>query len=374
MKKIIGIYQVMLPYRVGTYERISRLSGYEFELLHGKTSQGTKKKNYEGTVSFNHSVIWCFYIPFKTNNSSSTLQIAPFLFFSLIRKSPDIIFCEGVSNIFNASIAFIYAKLFRKKIIWWSLGSLYNRTYKGVRLYLQYWIDFVERRVDAIFTYSTQGENYFLSKSISKNKIFKGINVIDTDKRLNEISHLRYLEKRSGFNIVFVGAIIKEKKIEILLEAADRLSFLYKDVYLHIIGDGDYVSEVKKYASQKKYLNVEFYGNIYEKLSSFLLQFHVLVLPGLGGLAIADGMIQSLPVISGIADGTELDLINDECGFVTRDMNPDYLFNKLKLLYEHPDLVKTMGEAAFCRITGKYSINHYMYNLDKCFYYVSNKK
>lgn len=64
--KLVCIYQVILPYRVGVYERLGNSSKFDFELLYGKSCVGTKKVNYSGPLNFKHSRIKCFYIPFKT--------------------------------------------------------------------------------------------------------------------------------------------------------------------------------------------------------------------------------------------------------------------------------------------------------------------
>ena len=372
--KLVCIYQVILPYRVGVYERLGNSSKFDFELLYGKSCVGTKKVNYSGPLNFKHSRIKCFYIPFKTNNGESTLQISPFLFFSLLKRSPDVIFSEGTSNLINASVAFIYAKLFRKKYIWWSLGQLSGRKHKGIRLLMQKWIDYIELKSDAIFTYSTQGENYFLSKRISQEKIFKSINVIDTERKENQIKSLGNNGKNPGFNIVFVGAVIKEKRLEFLLDAVNFLVKKKKDIMLHVIGDGPYLENIKEYALSIGLSNVKFYGKVFDGLSELLLKFNVLVLPGLGGLAIADGMIHSLPIIAGKADGTEWDLIDSSCGFVTSEMSVDYLIEKLDYLYSNPEIVAKMGKASYERIISKFSINHYMNGLFNCIDYVKSKK
>jgi glycosyltransferase involved in cell wall biosynthesis len=84
-------------------------------------------------------------------------------------------------------------------------------------------------------------------------------------------------------------------------------------------------------------------------------------------------MISALPIISGLADGTELDLI-DECnGFVTSEMSEEYLYEKLCHLHENPDVVKKMGKTSFEKITTIFSFDSYMEVFNKCLNYVLNK-
>lgn len=363
-----------MPYRIGVYERLGNNEFYEFELLHGKSEANSKKRNYEGEISFKASKLKSFYLPVKTNNGESSQQILPFLFFSLMKRNPDVILSEGASGLINATMAFLYAKLFRKKYIWWSLGRLEGRQHKGLRAKIDKWIHFIERHSDAIFTYSTQGANHFIrNRGIPAKKIFVSVNVIDTEKKLNYISSLKS-HKNKEFHIVFVGAIIKVKRLEILIDAFNNLSKKYSNIYLDIIGDGDYADVIKRYLLITPNDRIIMHGRkIGVELSQMLMDSSVLVLPGLGGLAICDGMLHSLPVICGSADGTELDLLDETCGFITSTVTKNFLENKLEYLITNPDVAEKMGKNSYTRITKEFPISAYMENLYKCIDSVFNK-
>ncbi len=360
--KLLCLYQVMFPYRVGTYEAISKLNNVDFELWHGTDAPNSKLKNYTGRVGFSHKQILTFRVKGKTNNGGISIVYHPFLFFRLIKHKPDAILTEGASSFITATIAFLYSKLFRKKIIWWSLGSLAGRNSTGLSGLVHKWIRFMECHCDAVFAYSTQAESYFESIGVRPERIFKAVNVINTEPKLKEIKRSGQVVKDPGFNIVFVGAITPQKQLEILIDAIKELSEKYSDVFLHIIGDGTYLDEIKKYASMNgKEERVVFHGRVTEGLNVMLKKYSVLALPGLGGLAIVDGMLSSLPVISGRADGTELDLIADGVnGFVTDIITKVFLLDKLIYLYDNPDEVLRMGQNSFERITGQFSFGNYM--------------
>lgn len=355
-----------MPYRVGIYERLGNDPRYDFELLHGKSEKNSKKQNYSGRLSFKATQLASAYIGVKTNNGSSSQQIMPGLFFSLLRRNPSVILCEGASALINASMAFMYAKLFRKKYIWWSLGQLHGRKHKGLRKKLDCWINYIERHSDAIYTYSTQGANYFIEQGIPKEKVFVSVNTIDTDKKLETIQKIK-VDKPWEFRIAFVGAIIKVKRLELLIDAFNSLSKSNNDIYLDIIGDGAYMPSIREYISHHFNDKILLHGKKSgAELSTLLLQSSVLVLPGLGGLAICDGMIHSLPIICGAADGTEIDLIDESCGFIESEMTKKFLEEKLQLLINNRELASQMGANAFKRITEKFSINNYMQNLNGC--------
>ena len=371
--KLLCLYQVMFQYRVGTYEAISRLPNVDFELWHGTSVAGTKLKNYEGAVSFRHKVLPTIHAALPVNGRKAIQPYSPFLFFRLVRYNPDVILAEGASSIIWASVAFLYAKCFRKKFIWWSFGALKGKKYLGVRALAQKWISCIERHADAVFTYSSQGEAYFLSIGVPPERIFKAINVISMQPKLDEIQKAGHQEKRPGFNIAYVGAITSDKKLDVLVDAAKILGSKHPDIHLHIIGEGPYQKTLEEYAATDAAdVDICFHGPASSGLNVLLESFQVFVLPGLGGLAIVDGMLSSLPVISGLADGTELDLISPECGFVTDRMTTEYLVEKLSLLYDDPELAVRMGKCAFDRITGEFSFENYMRILASCLDYVAS--
>ena len=362
-------------YRVGTYEAISKLPDVDFELWHGKDVANSKMKNYKGEVFFKHKQLPSWRLPIKTNNGASSQPFFPFLLFRLIIKNPDVILAEGASSIFSLSIAFIYAKFFRKKIVLWSMGIIAGRDYRGIRSVIQHWVKHIERKVDALFVYSTQAENYFVREGVDPSRIFNAINVIDTRAKLASLKEVSILRKEPGFNIVFVGAINKTKKLELLVDAMEVLAKMHNDIKLHIIGDGDYLSTLKDYVNSK-HLNqtVVFHGRVTDGLNALIAKFQVLALPGLGGLAIVDGMVSSLPIISGLADGTELDLIDERNGFVTDSMTVDYMVDKLNYLYENPEMAIKMGNCSYQKITGEFSFDNYIKIFNNCLRFVLHEK
>ena len=366
----------MFQYRVGTYEAMSKIPDVDFELWHGKDVPNSKLKNYTGNVIFKRKILPTIRFYGKTNNGDVSIAYHPFLFFRLIKHNPDIVLTEGTSSILTSTIAFAYAKLFRKKIIWWSLGSLMGRKTKGLSSIVHRWARFVERHCDAIFAYSTQAENYFISIGVEPNRIFKAINVINIEPKINSIRDAGQVKKLPGFHVAFVGAIAKSKKLELLVDAVSELSGTGNRIQLHIIGDGNYLPTLKEYVNSKgSGVDVVFHGRVTDGLNVLLKQYTVLVLPGLGGLAIVDGMISSLPIIAGSADGTELDLIENDCnGFVTGIMTKEFIIEKLSYLYNNPEVVSRMGDESFSRITGPFSFEHYMSVFNNCLKYVCNEK
>lgn len=345
-----------MHYRLPFYVRIANDPEIDFTLIHGRGTKEGKLRNTDlSQITFKRYQLRDIRIP---------LPFSPSLVFYLIRENPDIVFSEGSSSLINSSIAFLYSKLFKKKFIWWSLGALKDKKYSGFRKLINRWERYIERSSDAIFTYSTKGKEYFLNRGVERNKIYVAVNVFDTNAKLEEINKFfikNYLDD-SYFNIGFIGTIQKTKNLHLLVDAVHRLNERYKNIKLHIIGDGPYMSELQRYVGDSTVVN--FYGRMNQGASKILGNCDVFVLPGLGGLAICEGMLNALPIITGTADGTEYDLVDNENGFIIEDIDLESLCEKIEYLYNNPDKRHEMKENSFRRITNELSFENY-YNVFK---------
>jgi len=368
--KLAIVYQVVFHYRIPFYERIFSDPDFTSILFHGNDNPYNKSKNYDATFKFQHKKLNTIFIPYGKEDSGirKVMPLFPNLLFRLFAFRPDVILCEGTSALPNALISFIYCRLFRKPFIWWSLGRIKKeRKYSKTSSKLESLITYLECNASAIFTYSTTGKNYFVGKGVDPEKVFVGVNVIDTNKRLSEIKMVikNCRKDKNIFQILFVGAILKEKHLEILIDAFNMLCHKYsKKVNLVIVGDGSYLANIKEYAQKTESENILFTGKIIEGVSRYFLESDVFVLPGLGGLAISDAMVHGLPVITSTADGTEIDLVTTETGFLLDNMTVENLFNKLELLFLNPRLKEKLSSNSKKIITTLYSFDNY-YNIFK---------
>ncbi len=349
--KITCLYQVVMHYRLPFYKKISEDLDYEFKIIHGRGKKGSKLINTKQLDSTIHTIeLYDFRMP---------LPFSPTLFFRLIRDNPDIVFSEGSSSLINASLAFLYSKIFNKKFVWWSLGILNNKQYKGLRKLINKWELLIERNADAIFTYSTKGKEYFINRGVKPSNIFVAVNVFDTEAKLKEIERTfqeGYLNK-NNFNLGFIGTIQKTKNLELLVDVVEKLNKKYGNIKLHIIGDGEHLNDLKNYVGNNQ--DVVFHGRMNYGASKVLSNCNIFVLPGLGGLAICEGMLNKLPIITGNADGTEYDLVDDSNGFVIENLNIDTLSEKIEFLYMNRDVLNEMKQNSFKKITTELSFENY---------------
>jgi glycosyltransferase involved in cell wall biosynthesis len=177
-------------------------------------------------------------------------------------------------------------------------------------------------------------------------------NCLDNEKIDLEIEKYKdaskILKKDLGFEnkfvLIYVGALIKRKKVDRLLESYKSIKQKYDHCALVIIGGGAMDSDLKEFVKKHELKDVFFAGKIFEGISKFFLLADLFILPGLGGLAIFEAMVHRLPVISASADGTEVDLIQDgKNGFVLKTDTVEELTDRISFFLEDIDLALQFG-------------------------------
>lgn len=365
--KLAILYRVIQNWRLPVFERISK--EFNTKVFHGPDFKGTKVVNAKNVETIFHTKLFSLRLRLK----GVLMPVSPFLFFNLIIFNPKIIVTEGASNLFNALSGFIYAKLFRKKYIYWTLGIIENKKQSKFRKFLGIFINFIEKRSDAIIVYSSFGAEYYLKKNLPREKIYVAVNVVDTEKRLKEISLLdkkdlyNKAHKNTKFNILFVGALTKVKKTDNLIRAFKRIEKEFPDqCKLTIVGAGEEKNFLENFSKELSIKRIEFTGNVIEGVNKYFLESDVFVMPGLGGLAVSDAMVHGIPVIATIADGCEKDLISSDNGIYDPDLDTERIYCHLKDLIQDPERLKSMKEMTKLRIENKYNINTYMDSIFLC--------
>ncbi len=361
--RLACVYQVVMHYRLPFYERLADDPRFEFCIFHGSGQPGTKLQNTELTGSVVRSEL---VEEFRLTGflSGVSMPFSPLLVPRLWRWKPQVVLCEGASSLVNATQVFLFCKFSGVKFIWWSLGRLRGKRYTGIRGLIHRWELFMARRADAVFTYSTQGQEFFEAQGVPPQKVFVGVNVLDTNRKRQEIekysqSPLAEMETRA-MNIAFIGTLTPEKNLEALIDAARILNQRHVNQFmLHIVGDGVHMKTLQEYVGLGSDSGVIFHGRVNNGTSRILSRCQVMVLPGLGGLAICEAMLNGLPVISGYADGTEMDLIDESNGYVLSHLTPSAIVEKVEYLFKNPEVRMAMGKASYDKITGPCSFDRY---------------
>ena len=177
-----------------------------------------------------------------------------------------------------------------------------------------------------------------------------------------------------GRMVLFVGSVILRKGTDLLVEAFLSLAGDYPDVYLVLAGpasreEGASVDELfvsglrQKIAEGGLTERVIFTGRIDEDntLAEYYRTSDIFVLPtrfeGLPNVLL-EAMSAGLPVVvSNLPGSTDLVVQDGKTGFLIPPEDVSYLKVKLKLLLDHPERGRELGEAA-----REYASEHFGFN------------
>lgn len=313
-KKTIFITNIVTHYRETFYKKLNN----HLELL--LISSNYRKNDGRPALTkkiFNDHIL--------VNNIEITLFGIDFIYQkgvlkNTIRYNPDVVIILGLSRYVSNWLILFYSKLRRKKIIIWTSG--WERIKKRG---MTYWVKrgmnfFYYNLADNILVYSTKGANHISSLLLNKNKIevcYNGIEIDHLLKRKNNILKLakemmrKYYKKKI---FLFVGGMLKEKKVDLLIKAFLNLKNKYGNITLWLVGDGPDIEYFKNLSKRNE--DIIFWGRKVDDVDIFFAACDYFILPSLGGLALNQAMFWGKPCIVSEADGTEDDLvINGITGF-----------------------------------------------------------
>ena len=159
--------------------------------------------------------------------------------------------------------------------------------------------------------------------------------------------HARSPESTGKRIVLYVGAILEEKRLDTVFAALRQLA----DPAIHfiIVGDGPYMNVLKqRYAQRTDWSAI---GHVVDGVGLYFDAADVFVLPGTGGLAINQAMAHGLPVICGYADGRADDLVtHDVNGLRLQKSSAEELAGCILELLSDPNRAAAMGKVGEIRI------------------------
>jgi glycosyltransferase involved in cell wall biosynthesis len=204
------------------------------------------------------------------------------------------------------------------------------------------------RLADQIIVLSTMAAETFRVQGFPEEKLFYLPRGVDVDR-------FRPGPRPSVFRVVFSGALIERKGIHTLLEAWHRLEL--KDAELWLVGSvhGEAQAHLKRFWRD----NIRLVG-FAKNPEEYLRQGAIHVFPSsLEGSAkvIYEAAACGLPQVTTRESG---DVVNDGVeGIIIPPGNVDACAEAIRHLYEHPDLVARMSEAARRRVVENFTWDHF---------------
>jgi len=318
--RVCFITNFIPPYRKSFYEKLCANSRYDWLVLRGRVGQETGRPDYKGKIAAPTQEVENV----ERALGPFTLRFQSGVFASVRPYKPDVLVLLGMVGNISNWLLLGWARLTGRRIVIWACGWEPQKTGSLSLWVKQRLMGVYFGLADKSLLYSTKGMNYLASTGVSHSKMQVCFNGIEIDELLaneteifREAKSLRERESCIGdFVFIYVGGLLEEKRVDLLLDAFASVRKDNPATRLWIVGDGPDAARVKAHAERLQLTGVTFFGRIIEGVDAYFAAADVFVLPGLGGLAFNQAMFWRTPCIGTEADGTEDDLVIDgETGF-----------------------------------------------------------
>jgi glycosyltransferase involved in cell wall biosynthesis len=209
----------------------------------------------------------------------------------------------------------------------------------------------------AIVVEGSPQRRYVRNFGVPNEKVFQANHSSFDYSKFKSMNLRQKLNIGNGFVILYVGRIIEQKGLDILIKAFSMIEQEREDAYLVICGDGNFRGYCESIIKEMQIKHVTFVGWIQEKekAASFYKTADVFVVPSRivaeeenaegWGLVINEAMSMGKPVITTDAVGAAEDLVkNGINGYVVKNGEIEELYLALRKIIKDPILRKTMGE------------------------------
>lgn len=344
--KIAIIYDVIYPYvKGGVEKRVWELAvrlahrGHEVHLFGMKFWDGEDIVNRDGVTLHGVCTAQNLYSHGRrTIREAISFGIA--LFFRLREENYDIIDCQQFP--YFSCIAAKCSIAFKKTplvITWHEVWGDYWYTYLGIAGIFGKFIEWcVSRLTPAMIAVSaTTAKNLMNLNSRTNVRIIK--NGVDL-KRINMI-----LPHDETSDIIFVGRLIKEKNVDLLVHAMGILSHENKNYQLLIIGDGPeretIVRLICELSLEPLVRMIRFRDN-HDEIIARMKSAKICVLPSTRegfGIAALEALACGIPVVTVDHPANAIrDLITEKNGFICSLSPKDLADTILRALLHHTDM------------------------------------
>ena len=378
----ILILQRILPhYRTGVFKRLSERFR-NLTIVYGKPAADESLKNEKSPLPNNFVEVKNHY-PF----GSSKIFFSEVFRVVSLRKPKVVISVFNVGNL-NLYRLFLLRKAFGIKLILWSFGYDPHRGFQPDKNFSDKIRLLMCQNADAVIFYWNKGKNEVEKFSKKKEHYFVAPNTLDTEiltsirTRLDSAgreSLKRELGITEKHHFVYVGRLLEDKQVDLLIKAFGLFCGETGDGRLTIIGDGPERKNLEELAHQTEG-RIVFAGEIIdeETVGKWIYISDAFVMPGRLGLSVVHSFCFGAPVISQKKDvfyhGEGIGYIKDGFnGLLAIDGDTTDLAKKMKLIAEDSQLSDRMRKNAMDIIVNECSVDKMISGFEEAIDFVLKK-
>jgi glycosyltransferase involved in cell wall biosynthesis len=299
-KSVLIIQRRMTEYRVSLFEQLrERLKKQNITLtvVYGTASENEKLRKDDSKLDWGHALPNRY---FNLDNIQLVWQKIP----SGILAQQDLIIMPHENRLLMNYYLLFKKRFNRTKIAFWGHGTNFQTNAKNS--YSQKLKSWTSRQVDWWFAYTSLSVRKVIENGFPYERITCLNNAVDTNQLIEwgkSISNDEVLKAQASIGLngdqigVFLGGLLKEKCIEILLSASEKIRDQLNNFELIIIGDGSERDRVKEYVSSRKWAHWVGAQHGRQKVL-YLKMGKVMLNPGMVGLGILDSFALGIPLIT----------------------------------------------------------------------------
>lgn len=300
MKTVVITQPRLTRYREPFFEALRQrcqAMDIDLHLVHGQAGAQDKSKQDEGHLPWAHRV----------ENRIITIAGRELVWQAMPRAlaSADLIIITQENRLLS-NYPLLLSRLWSpRRIAYFGHGANFQSPHPdGLR---ERWKRFLLTRVDAWFAYTGRTREILLAAGYPEQRITVVNNAIDTEGFRAELAavtpeRLAALREKVGAGEtapigLYCGSLYADKRLDFLLDAADRIHAALPDFHLLIVGDGPSRPALEAMTTDKPWIHILGALHGMEKATCFRLAGIVLN-PGLVGLHILDAFCAGLPLVT----------------------------------------------------------------------------
>ena len=255
MKKVVIFQYRLLHYRLALFELLREQCArhdIDLYLVHGRATRREAARNDEGTLPWAHKVenrVW------EVGERDIIWQPFP-----AALRDADLVIVMQENRILSNYPYLLKAYYGGPKVAFWRLGQISSNAPTGLReqwkrlmlTHVDWWFAYTEMTVRIVERGGYPKERITCLNNAIDNEAFrKGILAVVTD----EPSRAATLEHGGSRIGLFCGSLYPEKRLDFMVEAADRIYAELPDFRLVVIGDGPSAGDILAARKSRPWMN-----------------------------------------------------------------------------------------------------------------------
>lgn len=350
MKTAVILQHRLLHYRTKLFEQLRAAcaaKGIQLELVHGQASRRERIKKDEGSLPWAHKVHNRF---FEWGERDLVWQPFP-----AALKNAQLVVVMQESRILS-NYPLLLSRLWApRKVAYWGHGKNFQSDAPhGLR---ERWKNYLLNSVNWWFAYTAMTVDLLRGANVPDKQITQLDNAIDSSSFKADLaawSEQAVAAEKARLGIaagapvgVFCGSLYPDKRLNLLVAAADLIKQKMPDFALVMIGDGPSMPEMREAAATRPWMHLRGVRKGREKALYFRMG-DVMLNPGLVGLHIVDAFCSAMVMMTThtARHSPEVAYLRDgENGIYSGDTPAEYAQAVLDVIQDPPRLQRMKANA-----------------------------